>query len=267
VEIGEEIGKIGSSGQSSSPHLHFSVNMERFKSEELATNIDGLHGLGSLDGTEEQKEEIGRAWAQEKHYSSTSVDPFYSWKGKGSNTNFSLWYDQCGLPIYPDDDRKARSVQVRPEPAPEAYGSWSQSVACGHSGQVPCNIEPAQEYPLDPALLKRMGGSCAKKFSPWIHRDWGDFPTFDEWLKAEDVDGGGVITRQAEDVDGDGVITRLDWKLFFGLTAPEITEVLDVINIIPQGLQDKIDGTDPSPYTKKDLSIMVTAVQDNLPSF
>lgn len=161
VEIGEEIGKIGSSGQSSSPHLHFSVNMEGFTTEELAKHIDGLHGLGSLDGAEEQKEEIERAWKQENHYASTSVDPFFSWKSEGSNTYYSLWYDQCGLPIYPDDDRKALSVQVRPEPAPAAYVSWSQSVACGWSGKVACNIEPAQEYPINPDLLERMGGSCA----------------------------------------------------------------------------------------------------------
>ena len=92
ISMGDRIGDVGSSGESSQPHLHFEVWNKRLNPAELHSTPPTENN----DGTRKTSGDLN------PDYLNGVVDPFYSWVVSDGNPapGHSLWQDQCSLPIY-----------------------------------------------------------------------------------------------------------------------------------------------------------------------
>jgi len=128
VKQGDTIGKMGSSGNSSSVHLHFDVLTQPLTPADATDNEDPTT----------------QSWANSVTYAAATVDPFYSWQGGGNNESSgfqrSMWDDQCNLPIYGDN------LKV--------------SFECGakNTNQPPCDFSSIQLPPKNSVDLRKACG-------------------------------------------------------------------------------------------------------------
>lgn len=139
VNQGDRIGRIGSSGNSEGPHLHFEVLKEEMTPEDLSINEDS----------------DTQTWDINPDYASAIVDPFYSWQGGANSSDLgfgrSMWSDQCNLPIY------GTTSYNMVEPYLNLTNSGGGRTMCWGQGTERCDFSSIQR-PTDPENLRHACG-------------------------------------------------------------------------------------------------------------